>query len=157
MILLIGTLGYNVSEYILKLQLHQHSLLTRKVLSRHNFHRWSSSLDLLIICISKSSCLQVIFIFMPSSFGSVSSSLDHTRSETSLDHTRSGKSLDHTRSGTSLDHTRSGTSSLDLDHHSIWIIITRFGSSMQDLDHHSIWIITAGSGSSLNLHLSESS
>ena len=36
MILLIGTSGYNTSEYILKLQIHQHSLLTRKVLCRHN-------------------------------------------------------------------------------------------------------------------------
>ena len=36
MILPIGTLGYNIrytSEYILKLQIHQHSLLTRKVFS----------------------------------------------------------------------------------------------------------------------------
>ena len=36
MILLIGTLGYNIrytSEYISKLQIHQHSLLTRKVFS----------------------------------------------------------------------------------------------------------------------------
>ena len=43
MILPIGTLGINEiqymkykSEYILKLQIHQHSLLTRKVFSRHN-------------------------------------------------------------------------------------------------------------------------
>ena len=40
MILLIGTLGYNeiqyiiyTSEYILKLQMRQHSLLTRKIFS----------------------------------------------------------------------------------------------------------------------------
>ena len=38
----------------------------------------------------------------------------------------------------SLDHTQS--SSLDLDHHSIWIIIAGL-----DLDHHSIWIIIVGS------------
>ena len=46
------------SEYISKLQIHQHSLLTRKVFFRHNFQYYSSSLyqlDLLIICISKSS------------------------------------------------------------------------------------------------------
>ena len=90
------------SEYILNLQLRQHSFLTRKFFSRHNFHHWSSSLYLLVICISKSSCLQVIFIFMPSSF-------------------------------------------LDLDHHSIWIIITGSGSSL-DLDHH-CWIIITGSSS----------
>ena len=43
MILPIGTSGTNdiqymkyTSEYIMKLQLHQHSLLTRKVFSRHN-------------------------------------------------------------------------------------------------------------------------
>ena len=43
LILLIGTSGTNqiqymnyTSEYILKLQIHQHSLLTRKVFSWHN-------------------------------------------------------------------------------------------------------------------------
>ena len=44
--------------------------------------------------------------------------------------------------------TRSGSSSLDLDHHSIWIIS---GASSLDLDHPSIWIISVGS-SSLDLH-----
>ena len=34
---------------------------------------------------------------------------------------------------------------LDLDHHSIWIIITGSGSSSLGLDHHWIWIISAGS------------
>ena len=51
--LLIGTSGINeikyieyTSEYILKLQIHQHSLLTRKVFSRHNSSKHkSSSLD----------------------------------------------------------------------------------------------------------------
>ena len=58
MILSIGTSGYNIrytSEYIPKLQIHQHCLLTRKVFSWHNtsaqvFVTWSfikarSSLD----------------------------------------------------------------------------------------------------------------
>ena len=86
MILLIGTLGYKeiqhikyTSEYIPKLQIHQHSLLIRKVFSWHNFHHWSSSLDLLVICIFKSSSssnilhLQVLFFFKSSS----SLDLDH--------------------------------------------------------------------------------
>ena len=109
----------NASEYILKLQLHQHSLLTRKVFYRHNFHHWSSSLDHLVICIFKSSSsssplhLQVIFIF---------------------------------RSGSSLDPDHHWTLPLDQDHHSIWIIIG-FGSSL-DLDHH-CWIIITRSRSSL--------
>ena len=119
-------------KYIPKLQLHQHSLLTRKVFFRHNFQHWCSSLDQL-----DHLCLQVIFIF-----GSGSSlDLDHHRTS-SLD-------LDHhhqTGSGSSLD------LDLDLDHLSIWIITTRSGSSL-DLDHHRlssldldhyywIWIIT---------------
>ena len=165
----------NTSEYIPKLQLHQHSLLARKVSSRHNlsaqvFFSVSSR------SLSSPSHFQVIFIWIWIITRFRSSSLDHTRYGTSsLDHTRSGtSSLDHTRYGTSsLDHTRSGTS-LDLDHHWIWIIITgsrlsldldhhhwtRSGSSLDldlDLDHLSIWIITVGSGSSLDLDLSESS
>ena len=124
------------------LQIHQHSLLTRKVFFQHNFQHWSSSLywlDHLVICISSLLSLQVIFIF---------------------------KSSSSFESGSSLDH--HGTSSLDLDHLSIWIIITRSGSSLDldqhhwtgsgssldldlDLDHLLIWIITAGSGSSLDL------
>ena len=72
------------SEYILKLQLHQHSLLTRKVFSRHK--------------------LSAQFFF-----------------------------------------------SYHLDHHQIFVIfiwiyiITRSVSSSLDLYHHSIWIITIGS------------
>ena len=124
----------NRDEYIPKLQLHQHFVLTRKVFSRHNFHHWSSSLVLLVICIFKSSSysshihLQVIFYL----------DLDHHSIWIIvLDHSRSGtSSLDHTQSGTSsLDHTWSRTSLLDLDHHSIWINITGSGSSL-DLDHH---------------------
>ena len=71
----------NTDEYILKLQIHQHSLLTRKVFSRHNLSA------------------QVFF---------------------------SGSSL-------SSCHLH-----LDLDHHSIWIIITESRSSL-DMDHHH-WI-----------------
>ena len=62
----------------------------------------------------------------------------------------SGSSLDLDRhrigSGSSLDldhhHWTGSGSSLDLDHH---------GTSPQDLDHHSIWIIITGSRSSLDL------
>ena len=74
------------SEYIPKLQIHQHSLLTRKVFSRHNL-----SAQVLFSISSRSSSshlhLQVIFIVKSSS-----SSLDHhliwsiTGSSSSLDH-----------------------------------------------------------------------
>ena len=40
---------------------------------------------------------------------------------------------------------------LDLDHHSIWIIITRSGASSLNLDHLLIWIIITRSRSSLDL------
>ena len=106
------------SEYILKLQIHQHSLLTSKVFSRHNL---SAQVFFSVSSESSSSSrhlhLQSIFFF-------------------------------------------NSSSSLDLDHQSIWIIITGSGSSLDldhhwtsslDLDHHSIWIITPGS-SSLNHH-----
>ena len=125
-----------IEEYIPKLHIHQHSLLTRKVFFRHNF----SALVFFSATTGSSSssshiCLQVIFVFKSSGSGS-SLDLDHHRME-SLD-------LDH--------HSIWIISLLDLDHHSIWIII--YGL---DLDHHSIWITTAGSGSSLDLDLSESS
>ena len=93
----------NTSEYIPKLQLHQHSLLTRKVFSRHKL----SAQVLFSISYGSSSSslhLQVIFIWIITRFGS---------------------------------------SSLDLDHHWIWIIST--GSTSLDQDHHSIWINTTGS------------
>ena len=87
------------SEYIPKLQIHQHSLVTRKVFSRHNL------LALVFFSVSSGSSsspchIQFIFIFKSSS-------------------------------------------SLDLDHHSFWII-TR--ASSLDLDHH-CWIIITGSSS----------
>ena len=124
----------NTSEYIPKLHIYQHSLLTRKVFSRRSF-----SAQVLFSVSSGSSSglrhlqshlhLQVIFIYNSSSFSS------HLH-------------LD-------LDHhsiwiiTRSGSSSLDLDHHWIWVIT---GSSYLDLDHHSIWITITVSGSSLLDH-----
>ena len=107
-----------IDEYIPKLHIHQHSLLTRKVFFRHNFQHWSSSLyqlDHLIICILSLLSLQVIFIFK-------SSSLD----------------LDHFSIWIIMEHhhwiwiiSRSGSTSLDL----IWII-TWSVSSLLDLDHH---------------------
>ena len=54
-----------IDEYIPKLQIHQQSLLTRKVFFQHNFQHWSSSLyqlDHLVICILSLLSLQVIFI-----------------------------------------------------------------------------------------------
>ena len=49
-------------EYIPKLQIHEHSLLTRKVFFRHNFQHWYSSLDHLH--------LQVFLVFKSSSASS---------------------------------------------------------------------------------------
>ena len=81
-----------IEEYIPKLHIHQHSLLTRKVFFRHNF----SALVFFSASTGTSSSLihlhlQVIFVFKSSG---------------------SGLSLD-------LDHHK--MASLDLDHHSIWI------------------------------------
>ena len=94
----------NTSDYIPKLQLHQHSLLTRKVFSQHNlsaqvfFSIWSgSSLS------SHHFHLQVIFIWIWIITRSGSSSLD----------------LDHHSIWIIITGSRS---SLDLDHH-CWIII----------------------------------
>ena len=102
-------------KYIPKLQLHQHSLLTRKVFSQHNFHL----LWIISSYVSSSRLhLQVIFIF-----GSGSSlDLDHHHQIwiiTGHDHwiwiiTQSRSSLDiNTRSMTSLD----------LDHHRCYLMI----------------------------------
>ena len=128
MVPLIGTSGTNeiqhikyTSEYILKWQIHQHSLLTMKVFFRHNFqHKYSSLYHLdhhqvLVIFKSSSSSshiyLQVIFIWIW-----IITRLDHHHWIWII--TRSGSSLDIiTRSGSSL-----------LDHHH-WIItgaISRF-------------------------------
>ena len=156
----------NMDECIPKLQLHQHSLLTRKVFSRHNllalvfFSISTGSSCHLHLESSESSshlCLQVIFIL---------------------------RIWIISRSGSSWDIITGFGSSLDLDqHHSIWIItwsgsssldwiyiITRSGSrygSSLDLDHHywiliitrsgSLGVIITRSGSSLNLYLLESS
>ena len=138
----------DMDEYIPKLQLHQHSLLTRKVFSWHNLSaqvffsvssRSSSGIHHLQIHLH----LQVIFIYKSSS------SISHLYwIWIIMEHhhwiwiiTRSGSSWNIiTRSGWSLDLDHHGTSSLDLDHLSIWIISV--GSSSLDLDPHSIWIIT---------------
>ena len=104
----------NMDEYILKLQIQQHSLLTRKVFSRHNLLA-----QLFFYVLSRSSSsphhihLQVIFIQIW---------IIITGSESSLD-------LDHLFQ---INITRSG-SSLDLDHH-CWIIVIRSGSSLGQ--HH---------------------
>ena len=140
----------------MKLQIHQHSLLTRKVFFGHNFQHWSSSLyqlDHLVICISGPLSLQVIFIFK-------SSDLDHHgTSSLDLDHHSIWiimRNHDSIWIITGYYHwiwiiTRSGSSSLDLDHHSIWIIysIIPWSRSSLDLDH--LWSIIYGSRSSLDL------
>ena len=106
-----------IEEYIPKLHIHQHSLLTRKVFFRHNF-----------------SALVFFSALTGSSESSSSSShLDHHKKMASLD-------LDHHLIWINI-------TGLDLDHHSIWIIsldriwiISRSGSSLLDLDRLSIWI-----------------
>ena len=115
MILLIGTSRYNIREYIPKLQIHQHSLFTRKVFSRHNlsaqvFFSQSSRSSLIL----RHLYLQVFYVFKSSS------STSHLHIQVIFTWI--------------WIITRSRSSSLDLDHHSIWIIITRSRSSL--LDHH---------------------
>ena len=129
-------------KYIPKLHIHQHSLLTRKLFSRHIF---SAQVFFSVSSGSSSSPhhLQVIFIIRSGS----SLDLDHHwTSSLDLDHhhwiwiiitgSRSSLDLDHiwsiiSGSGSSLDIITGSGSSLD--------IITGFGSSL--LDHHH-WIIT---------------
>ena len=107
-------------KYILKLHIHQHYLLTRKVFFQHNFQHKSYSLYRLGHL--------VIFIFK----SSLSSShlLSHLLLQVFF--------ITESASSRLLDHhcwiiITSG-SSLDLDRHQVWIIITS-GSSL-DLDHH---------------------
>ena len=104
-----------MDEYILKLQIHQHSLLNRKVFSWHNllaqvFFSVSSGSSL----ISRHLHLHVIFIWI----------WIITRSGSSLD-------LDHHSIWIIITGSRS---SLDLDHH-CWIIVV--GSSSRVLSHDS--------------------
>ena len=111
----------NMDEYILKLQIHQHSLLTRKVFSRNNL----SELVFLFVSTGSSSIshhihFQVIFIFKLSS---PSSHLHHWI-------------WIITQSGSSLEH-----------HHSIWIITT--GSSSLDHHHGCYLLILLVTGSSI--------
>ena len=128
------------SEYILKLHIHQHSLLTRKVFSRHSFSgKVFFSVSFGSLSSSRILHLQVISIFK--------SSLD-------LDHHWIWIIIGSGSSSLALDHhsiwiiSIGSEWSLDLDHHR-WIIITRSRSSL-DLDHH-CWIIITGSRSSLDL------
>ena len=113
-----------MDEYILNLKSHQHSLLTRKVFSRHNL---SAQVFFSVSSGSSSSPrhLQVIFIFK-----SYSSS-NHIHLQV----------IFIFKSYSSSSHLH-----LDLDHHSIWIIINRYGSSL-DLDHLWFWNISVGSSS----------
>ena len=111
----------------MKLQIHQHSLLTRKVFSRHNLLAWvfffvssgSSSIYLhlqVILIIGFGSSLDIEHHWIWIISGSSSLDLDHHWNWITI------------RSESSLDH-----------HHWIWII-TRSGSSL--LDHH--WVIITG-------------
>ena len=121
------------SEYIPKLQIHQHSLLSRKVFFRHNFSA------LVFFSISTGSFhhlhLQVVFILNYSS-----SSIHHRLQVFFIFKSPSSSSL-------LLSHlllqvffiTGFGSSRL-LDHH-CWIIIT---VSSSNLDHHQVWIIIIG-------------
>ena len=138
-----------MDEYILKLQIHQHSLLTRRLFSRHNL---SAQVFFSVSSGSSSSPhhLRVIFIFK--SYSSLN--LDNQSIWIIITGSRSSLDLDHhywifiagSGSSPNLDHhsiwiITAGSSSLDLDHHSIWII--SIGSTSLDLDHHCwIWIIT---------------
>ena len=117
-----------ISEYIPNLQIHQHSLLTRKVYSRHIL---SLQVFFSISYGSSSSHLhiQVIFIFK---YGSLLDMLI-TGSTSSLDH----HWVIIIGYGSSLDH-----------HY--WIIT---GSSSLDPDHH-YWIITGSSSLVLSLNSS---
>ena len=122
-----------MDEYIRKLQLHQHSLLTRKVFSRQNLSAQvlfsvssgsSMSSCHLHLQVTSSSCylhIQVIFIFKSSS----SSSHIHCQ-------------VIFIKYGSSLVH------------HLIWIVTAGSSSS---LDHRLIWIVTARSSSILDHHL----
>ena len=93
--------------------LHQHSLLTRKVFSRHNL---------------------TTQVFFSVSSGS-SSSLHHLHLQViSIFNSYSSSSHIHHRIWIIIG---SRSSSLDLDHHSIWIIIA--GSS--SLDHHGCYLM----------------
>ena len=124
----------NTDEYIPKLQIHQHSLLTMKVFSQHNL------LAQVFFSVSSRSLLSSRHLHLD---------LDHHLICIIITGSRSSLDLDHhhwiqiiTRSGSSL-----------LDHHLIWIVTTGSSSS---LDHHLIWIITVGSRSSLDLdHLGD--
>ena len=120
----------------MKLQIHQNSLLTRKVFFQHNFKHWSSSLyrlDHLVIFIFKSSLS--------------SSSSSHLLSHLLL------QVFFITGSGSSWlqDHhcwIIITVSSSNLDHHLIWIIIKS--------DHRHIWIIIKFGSSSSVLSLNSS-
>ena len=110
-----------IREYISKLQIHQHSLLTRKVFSRHKL------LALVFFSVSTGSYhhihLQVVFIFKSSS----SSSHIHLQVIFIF---KSSSSSSHLC--LQVFFLFKSSSSWDLDHHSIWI--TTAGSSL--LDHH---------------------
>ena len=106
----------NTIEYIPKLQLHQKSLLTRKVFSRNNL---SAQVFFLVSFGSSSSHIRLQFIFI---FGF-------------------GSSWDIiTRSRSSLDIIIGSGSSLDLDHR-CRIIITRSRSSLDIDQYHEFYIM----------------
>ena len=111
-----------ISEYILKLQIHQHSLLTRKVFSWHNL-----SAKVFFYVSSSHIHIQFIFIWIWIITRSGSSSLN----------------LDHHWIWIII--TGSGSSSLD--YHQRWMIT----GSTSKLDHHQSWIITGSSSSLLPL------
>ena len=116
------------NEYNLKLQIHQHSLLTRKVFSRHKlsaqvFFSVSSRS-------SSSSChIQVIFIWIwiITRYGSSSLDLDHHSIWIIIIGYGSSLNMDH-------HHWTGSGSSLDLDHLWFWNISDGLSSQVLSLD-----------------------
>ena len=112
------------SEYIPKLQIHQHSLLTRKVFSRHN---WSAQ----------------VFFSVSSGSSAYSSHLHH------LHHLH--RQVIFIKSGSSLDHHRvwiiTWSGLTPLDHNRVWIIT--WSRSSSNMDHHWIIIIITASAISI--------
>ena len=117
-------------KYIPKLQLHQHSLLTRKVFSRHNIYQHKSSSLYHLGHRQVFVIFKVIFIF---------------KSSLSISHLHWIWIISRSGSSWSII-TGSGSTSLDW----IWIITT--GSSSLDLDHHWILIITRSRSSLVLSH-----
>ena len=139
-------------------QLHKYTSQNKHRVTIHKIHRrirsevtYTSTLPLNQEGILPTQFSALVF-FSASTGSSSSSSHLHLQVIFIFKSSRSGSSLDlddHRTSSQDLDHHSIWIiiTGLDLDHHSIWIIsldriwiITRSGSLLLDLDHHSIWI-----------------